>query len=271
MSIVDLARAAEDLGIESLWVAEQTHIPLDSAPRDSAVVVTREFSETLDPFAALSAAAAVTSRIGLGTGICLVTQRDPIIMARQVATVDQLSRGRFIFGMGAGWIPREVENHGTPYALRWRVLRERVLAMKEIWTKEVSEFHGQYVNFDPIWCGPKPVQKPHPPLLMGGDGPRAIDTLLEVCDEWLPRAFASTVPLEDRVAEVNRRAAAAGRGPIPFTVSMGKTDLAALRPSQLERYEAMGAKRLLFRLPSSDEAEILPLLRNLAEVAKSFD
>ena len=183
----ELARLVEERGFESLWMPEHTHIP---ASRRTAWPgggeLPKEYWHTYDPFVALTAAAMATTRLKLAMGICLVIERDPIIMAKEVASVDRLSNGRFIFGIGGGWNVEEMENHGTNFRRRWRLLRERILAMKEIWTKEEAEFHGEYVNFDKIWCHPKPVQKPHPPIIMGGNGPTTLDRVVELCDGWIP-------------------------------------------------------------------------------------
>src|SRR2546423_7894853 len=170
--IDELARAAEERGFESLFVTEHTHIPASRrTPFPGGTELPREYSHTLAPFVALTAAAAVTRTLKVGTGICLVIEHDPITLAKEVASLDLLSGGRFLFGIGGGWNAEEMANHGTAFRQRWRVLRERVLAMKEIWTKEEAEFHGQYVHFDKLWSYPKPVQQPHPPILMGGYGP----------------------------------------------------------------------------------------------------
>ena len=261
----ELARAAEELGFESLWIPEHTHMPVEHAPWPSGGELPRHYSHSLDPFVALAAAAVATQRILLGTGICLVIQHDPITLAKVVATLDQVSNGRVLFGIGAGWNRPEIENHGVPFRLRWRVMRERVLAMKEIWTKDEAEFHGQYVNFDPIWAWPKPAQKPHPPVIMGGDGPKAIEGLLDYCEEWLPRPGRSGEPFAESVAKVQRRAAEAGRGPIPMSVFGAPAD-----PKAFEEYQQLGAKRCLLRLPSAGSDEVLPMIERYAEVVRSF-
>ncbi|MGH7310742.1 MAG: TIGR03619 family F420-dependent LLM class oxidoreductase, partial [Candidatus Rokuibacteriota bacterium] len=179
----ELGRALEERGFESLWVPEHTHIPASRrSPWPGGPNLPREYWHSYDPFVALTAAATVTTRLRLGTGICLVIERDPITTAKEVASLDRLSGGRFIFGIGGGWNAEEMENHGTDFKKRWRVLRERVLAMKEIWTKEEAEFHGEFVRFDKIWSHPKPLQKPHPPILMGGDGPTTFDRVIEFAD-----------------------------------------------------------------------------------------
>src|SRR5215813_13126558 len=178
-----LARAAEERGFESLWLPEHTHIPTSrKSPWPGGPDLPKDYWHTHDPFVALAVAAAVTKKLKVATGICLLVERDPITTAKEVASLDMLSGGRFIFGIGGGWNAEEMENHGTSYKLRWRTLRERVLAMKEIWTKDEAEFHGEFVNFDPIWSFPKPMQKPHPPILMGGDGPTTFDRVVEFCD-----------------------------------------------------------------------------------------
>src|SRR5436305_1302593 len=179
----DLGQAVEERGFESLWFPEHTHIPTSrKSPWPGGPNLPDVYKQALDPFMALTAAAVATKRIKLATGICLVVERDPIHLAKHVASLDYLSGGRFIFGIGGGWNAEEMANHGTDFKKRWRVLRERVLAMKEIWTKEEAEFHGEFVNFDKIWCSPKPVQKPHPPIFMGGDGETTFDRVAEFCD-----------------------------------------------------------------------------------------
>jgi probable F420-dependent oxidoreductase len=266
IDVVELGKAAEAAGLESLWVTEHTHIPTCRlSQRDGIAVLPPEYSHTLDPFVALGAVAAATSQLRLGTGICLVTERDPIVLAKEVASLDLISGGRFLFGIGAGWNREEMAHHGTNPKLRWRVLRERVLAMKEIWTRDQAEFHGRYVDFSPIWSWPKPVQRPHPPVLMGGDAPRAIEGLLEYCDEWLPRPARGERPFPERLAEVQQRAAAAGRGPIPFSVFGAPPE-----PKALEVFQHLGAKRCLLRLPSAGAEEVLPLVERYAELARSF-
>jgi probable F420-dependent oxidoreductase len=164
-----LARATEERGFESLWVPEHTHIPASrKSPWPGGPNLPKEYWHSYDPFVALATAATATTKLKLGTGICLVIERDAITTAKEVASLDHLSGGRFIFGIGGGWNAEEMENHGTPFKKRWRVLRERVLAMKAIWTQEEATYHGEHVSFERIWSYPKPAQKPHPPILMGG-------------------------------------------------------------------------------------------------------
>jgi probable F420-dependent oxidoreductase len=266
INVVDLGQRAEEYGFDSLWLPEHTHIPTSRrSPYAGGGELPREYTHTLDPFVSLAAVAAATSQLKLATGICLVIERDPIILAKEVASLDFLSGGRVLFGIGAGWNREEMENHGTNPKLRWRVLRERVLAMKQIWTMEQAEFHGQFVNFDPIWSWPKPAQRPHPPVIMGGDGPLAMEGLLDYCEEWLPRPNRGEGTLEERIGAVNRQAEAAGRGRIPISIFGAPPD-----PRQIEAYQRLGAQRSIFRLPPGGADEVIPLLRQWAELAKSF-
>ena len=252
----DLARATEERGFESLWVPEHTHIPVSRrSPWPGGGDLPKEYWHSHDPFVALAMAAAVTTKIKLGTGICLVIERDPITMAKEVASLDHLSRGRFLFGIGGGWNAEEMEDHGTAFKSRWRVLRERMLAMKELWTKDEAEFHGQHVNFDKSWAYPKPVQKPHPPILMGGDGPTTFDRVIEFCDGWMPVAGRMGGALPEKIATLQRRAKEAGRGAIPVTAFMPKADRAVL-----DSLEAAGCERAVLALPSETADTVLPRL-----------
>jgi probable F420-dependent oxidoreductase len=207
IDIATLARMVEERPFFALFVAEHTHIPASRAtPHPSGDELPLQYSHTLDPFVALANAAAVTQRIKLGTGICLIIQRDPIITAKEVASLDRLSDGRVLFGVGAGWNREEMSNHGTNPKRRFSVMRERVEAMKQIWTKDEAEYHGEFVDFDPIWSWPKPVQQPHPPVVLGGSGPKVLDRVLAYADEWSPNRFGSPEELELRIAELRERA-----------------------------------------------------------------
>ena len=189
IDVAELARELEARGFDSLFVCEHTHIPASRrTPFPSGGELPKRYSHTHDPFVALSFAAAATRTLKLGTGICLVPQRDPIVTAKSVASLDLLSNGRFIFAMGGGWNVEEMENHGASYETRFKLLRERALAMKELWTKEEAEFHGEFVNFDPVWQYPKPKQKPHPPMQLGGETDHTLKRVVEFCDGWFPRA-----------------------------------------------------------------------------------
>jgi len=188
----ELARAAEERGFESLFVPEHTHIPVSRrTPFPSGGPIPKEYSHTFDPFVSLMAAAAATRHLKIGTGICLIIERDTITTAKEVASLDVLSNGRFLFGVGGGWNREEMEHHGTDFPSRFKRLREQILAMKEIWTKDEAEFHGQYVNFDKIWAWPKPQQKPHPPVLLGGESGHTLQRVVDCCDGWFPRGRAA--------------------------------------------------------------------------------
>ena len=263
----ELARAAEEHGFESLFLPEHTHIPVSrDTPYPGGGDLPPEYSHTLDPFVALAAAAAVTERIKLGTGVCLIIERDPIVTAKEVATLDHISGGRFLFGVGAGWNIEEMANHGTDPSTRFRRMRESVEAMKAIWTEDEAEYHGRIVNFDPIWSWPKPVQKPHPPVLVGGLGDRVLDRVVSYGDEWIPNRVQSPEALGERIEELGRRAEAAGRERIPVTVFGAKPEVRLL-----ERLRAAGVTRSLFYLLPGAPDEVRRQLDSLAEVAAEWD
>jgi probable F420-dependent oxidoreductase len=253
----ELARELEQRGYESLWLPEHTHIPANRrTPYPAGGDLPKEYWHTHDPFVALTAAATVTTKLRVATGICLIIERDPITTAKEVASLDMLSGGRFIFGIGGGWNAEEMENHGTVYKTRWRLLRERVLAMKEIWTKDEAEFHGEFVNFDKIWAYPKPVQKPHPPILMGGDGATTFDRVVEFCDGWMPIGVRMG-NLPERIAALHQRAEAAGRDPKSISITIFYVNP---EPKTLAGFEAAGVERAIFMLPPADRETVLPLL-----------
>ncbi len=262
-----LARELEARGFESLWLPEHTHIPASrKSPWPGGGDLPREYWHTLDPFVALGAAAAVTKTLMLGTGICLVIERDPILLAKEVASLDHISQGRVLFGIGGGWNAEEMEHHGTPFGERWKILRERIAAMKAIWTQEEAEYHGKYVNFDKLWSYPKPVQKPYPPILMGGAGPHARQRAADFDGHWMPiggRAYSE--PVAESMADFRARAEKAGRDPAAVTVSIfgvapDEAKLAALRDA--------GVTRVVFFVPSAIADTVLPLLDGYAAVAK---
>jgi probable F420-dependent oxidoreductase len=258
-----LAQLTEERGFESLFFPEHTHIPaVRETPYPGGGELPDEYFHTHDLFVALAAAAAATKRIRLGSGICLVIERDPIITAKEVASVDFLSGGRLIFGVGAGWNREEMRNHGTDPGKRFRIMRERVEAMKAIWTEDEAEYHGEYVDFGPIWSWPKPVQEPHPPVMVGGMGRHVLDRVLEFGDGWFPQpARASTEELLERMRELRRRAAEAGRD-VAITAFGAKRD-----PALIERYEEAGATRCVFwlRPEGRDETE-----RRMDRIAEAF-
>jgi probable F420-dependent oxidoreductase len=255
-----LGRLAEEHGFDSLLFPEHTHIPASrETPYPAGGELPREYSHTYDPFVALTAVAAATERIKLGTGICLIVERDPITTAKEVASVDRLSGGRFLFGVGAGWNKEEMRNHGSDPGTRFSLMRERVEAMKAIWTQDEPEYHGKFVDFDPIWSFPKPVQEPHPPVIVGGTGEKVLDRVVAFGDEWMP----NRTPLEDlagRIEDLQRKASEAGRDKIPVSQFGGPPDA-----DELKRYEEAGVHRVFFRLPS-DEPDAVE--RRLEELAK---
>ena len=259
----DLARLLEERNFESMWVPEHSHIPASrQSPWPGGAELPREYWHTYDPFVALTAAAAVTTRLKLGTGICLMVERDPISTAKEVASLDQISNGRFIFGIGGGWNAEEMGNHGTNFRRRWRVMRERILAMKEIWTKDEAEFHGEFVDFDKMWAFPKPVQKPHPPIIMGGDGPTTFDRVVEYCDGWMPIGGRTSEgpSLSEKIALLRRQAEESGRDPDSISIGTFGT---RPDPDLIGRMEDAGVERVVFALPSADREAVLPLLDQL--------
>jgi len=253
----ELARAAEERGYESLWFPEHTHIPTSRrSPWPGGPMLPKEYWHTHDLFVALATAAAVTTRLRVGSGICLLIERDPITTAKEVATLDVLSRGRFLFGIGGGWNAEEMEDHGTEFRTRWKLLRERVAAMKRIWTEDEASFEGELVRFPPLWSWPKPVQKPHPPILLGGHGPRAVRRVVDYCDGWLPigmRADDLAAGLED----LRRIAREKGRDPASISVSVYGARMDA---DALARLRELGVERAIFALPSADADAVLRLL-----------
>ena len=265
MRPAELAVALEERGFESLWVPEHTHIPASRrSPWPGGPDLPREYWHSMDPFVALGAAAAVTTNLKLGTGICLIVERDPIVTAKEIATLDMISNGRFLFGIGGGWNSEEMENHGTNFRRRFRLLRERILAMKAIWTEEEAEFHGEFVNFDKIWSYPKPVQKPHPPIFMGGDGATTFDRVVEFCDGWMPiaRGAGQEGVLVEKIALLRKQAEEAGRDPSSIPVSL--CVFAPPDPDIVPRMEEAGVDRLIFFLPSEERDTVLPILDRYA-------
>jgi probable F420-dependent oxidoreductase len=261
---VSLGRLAEEHGFESLWFPEHTHIPATrETPWPGGRELPEQYWHTYDPFVALSAVAASTERIKLATGICLVVERDPITTAKEVASLDRLSGGRFIFGVGAGWNEEEMRNHGTDPRRRFSLMRERIEAMKAIWTEEEPEYHGDHVDFGPLWSWPKPVQQPHPPVIVGGSSPKVLDRVVAFGDGWMP----NRVPLEelpDWIERLRRKAEEAGRQQPPVS-------LFGLKPERegIERAAEAGVERVVLMLPPQERAEIEERLGRYAELAGS--
>lgn len=257
----DLGRAVEERGFESLFYPEHTHIPVRSRRADGRS--TRDFADTIDPFVALSAVAAVTTTLKLGTAVCLVPQRDPFITAKEVASLDRLSHGRFLFGVGPGWNRQELQNHGSDPRTRTGLMADRVRAMKEIWTADEAEYRGAFVNFDPVWSWPKPEQRPHPPILVGGNGPGVEGRVLAYGDGWIPQCgpLSTVDELKSRAASLRRRAADAGRRSVPITLFGALTT-----PKMLDAFADAGVDRCLFLLRNHNRDEAMTTLDEYAEV-----
>jgi probable F420-dependent oxidoreductase len=263
MPVADLGRAMEERGFESLLFPEHTHIPSSRrTPWPSGMPLPPEYWHSIDPFAACNVVAAVTTRLKVGTGICLLAQRDPIVTAKEISSVDYLSGGRFLFGVGGGWNREEAEHHGIRFEDRWKILRERIAAMKAIWTQDEASFSGEFVRFEPLWQWPKPVQKPYPPILVGGNGPHTLQRVVEYGDEWMPVVGREGPPFEPRVADLQRLAQEQGRAPIPVTAFGAPRDRAVL-----ETYREFNVHRVVFHLPSVGADEALPLLDQFADLA----
>ena len=257
IDVGQLAREVEARGFDSLFVCEHTHIPISRRTRfPGGGELPKRYSHTHDPFVALAFAAAATRTLLLGTGIALVPQRDPIVTAKSVASLDQLSGGRFIFGIGGGWNVEEMENHGTRYESRFKILRERVLAMQALWTHDTAEFHGEFVTFDPVWLYPKPKKKPYPPILLGGESDHTLRRVVEFGNGWLPRAHRGFEP-DRAVARLHQAAAAGGRDPTAFSITVfnAPTDEAVLAS-----YREAGVYRVLLEAPDRGRDEVLRVL-----------
>jgi probable F420-dependent oxidoreductase len=262
----ELARMAEQRGFESLFFPEHTHIPASrETPYPAGGELPPEYSRTYDPFVALSAAAAATERLRIGTGICLIIERDPIVTAKEVASLDRLSGGRFLFGIGAGWNVEEMRNHGTDAGHRFGLMRERIEAMKEIWTQDEASYSGRYVNFERIWAWPKPLQQPHPPILVGGNGPRVIDRVLAYGDEWMPNRVGGDEGMVARIGELRARAEQLDRSPVNVTIAGMMRD-----PARIERFERAGAHRGLFWLPATNPGEVEAAFERYTTAAEQY-
>lgn len=265
MAPAALGRALEDRGFESLWFAEHTHIPADRrTPWPGGGELPRMYYETMDPFVALAAAASATERLRVATGICLVVERDPIITAKAVASLDRISGGRFLFGVGGGWNAEEMENHGTEFSGRWKLMRERIEAMKAIWADDPAEYHGEHVDFDPIWSSPKPVQRPHPPIHVGGTAPHGPRRAARYGDGWIPIHGRGSV-LDD-LPVLAEECAKAGRDVAEIELSLY---YAPVDVAEITRHAEAGIDRFVFGLPPAGADELLPMLDRLAELVES--
>jgi probable F420-dependent oxidoreductase len=257
ISMIDLGRAAEERGFESLWVSEHTHIPVSRrSPWPGGPELPKMYYDTLDPFVALASAASATTRIKLATGICLVVERDPIHTAKQVASVDQISGGRFMLGIGGGWNLEEMENHGTRPENRFKLMRERVEAMKAIWTQDEAEYHGDLVDFDPICMWPKPTQSPHPPIHVGGGFPGGARRAIRYGDGWMPIGGRDG-DIAEALTQFREMAREAGRDPESLEVSVFGAEAVE---TALARHRDAGISRVVLALPPAPRDEILPIL-----------
>ena len=261
---VELARALEARGFESVWAPEHSHIPASrKTPFPGGGELPKRYYDAMDPFVSLTAAAVATTRLKVATGVCLVQQRDPIQTAKLVASLDQVSRGRFLFGVGGGWNADEMENHGTVFKTRFKLMRERIEAMKEIWTKSKAEYHGNMVDFEPMMAWPKPVQKPHPPILVGGAFPQAARRAIRYGDGWCPIGGRPGFNPLDALGQFRQMAGDAGRDPrsLPVTPFNPSEDA-----GELARYRDLGIARVVVLLMSEETDKILPILDRWAEL-----
>ena len=262
----DLAAEAETRGFESIWLPEHSHIPTSrKSPWPGGGELPKHYYDSYDPFVSLGAAAAVTKKIKLGFGICLVIERDPIHTAKEVSTLDRLSDGRVLFGIGGGWNAEEMANHGTAFETRFKLMRERIAAMKEIWTQTKPKYSGELVKFDEMMQWPKPVQKPHPPILVGGAFPHAARRAVAYGDGWIPNDRG--IDLIDALGEFHKMAKAAGRDPASLSFDV----FGARRETDtLKRYRDAGVTRAIFMFPSKGRDEVLPMLDECAGLMKAL-
>jgi probable F420-dependent oxidoreductase len=259
-----LAMALEERGFDSLWAAEHSHIPVPRrTPAPGGGELAKRYYDVMDPFVTLTAAAAVTKRLKVGTGVCLVIQRDTIQTAKLVASIDQVSGGRFLFGIGGGWNAEEIENHGTQFSTRMKKMREQIAAMKEIWTKSTAEYHGDLVDFSPMMTWPKPVQTPYPPILLGGAFPWAARRAVRYGDGWYPNS--SSGDPEEYLPKFRQMAQEAGRDPNSLSVTLGG---APEDIDKLKRFRDLGVARVNFPLMSHMADEILPILDRIGSLMR---
>ncbi len=263
MNAVDLARALEERGFESLWVVEHTHVPASRrTPYPMGGDLPSIYWEAYEPFTYLAQAAAVTENLKVGTGICLVPEHHPIALAKRVASLDAISNGRFLFGVGAGWLGEELENHGVRFEDRWKVLREHVLAMQACWTEKDAEYHGEFVDFDPVWVEPKPVTKPHPPVLIGATSTWAIKRIAEYAQGWYPVHIPE---FDQRLEQLHEELDKVGR-------TIDEIDISLLtmitEPGQLVELAGKGVNRIVLSLPTGDRDASLQVLDGYAQIVE---
>jgi probable F420-dependent oxidoreductase len=270
MGPAELAQALEARGFEAMWAPEHSHIPLSrKTPFVFGGKLPKKYYDVMDPFVSLTAAAVATKTLKVGTGVCLITQRDPIQTAKLVASIDRISGGRFLFGVGNGWNQDEMEDHGQVFATRHKMARERIEAMKAIWTQTEAEYHGEFVNFDPMMSWPKPVQKPHPPILVGGAFPYSARRAIRYGDGWMPQVTEyAKQELADVIPLFRKMAVEANRDPdsIPITVWGRGPDV-----DQMKRYRDLGVDRVATSLDSEKAEKILPVLDRWAEVIRAVN
>jgi probable F420-dependent oxidoreductase len=259
----ELARACEERGLDSLWFSEHTHIPVSflEAP-GRGPTLPDHYWQTYDIFVAMTLAAAATNNLKIASGVSLVIERDTILLAKETATLDRISDGRLIFGVGAGWLESEMADHGVVYRTRFQLLKEQLRAISEIWTTEESEFHGRFVNFDKMRAFPKPLQQPRPPIIMGGGGEKALECAAEVCDGWAPWLM-EWQKVRESIASLRVLAERNGRDPGLLEVSVFEGSIP--EPRTLEQMETTGVKRMILTLLGQSRDEALPRLDELAE------
>jgi probable F420-dependent oxidoreductase len=264
---IELARALEERGFESLWAPEHSHIPVSrKTPYPGGGELPKEYYDVMDPFVTLTAAAAATKTLKVATGICLVQQRDVIQTAKLVASIDQVSGGRFLFGIGGGWNQDEMENHGTVFETRFLRVRESIEAMKEIWTKPEAEYHGEIVKFDAIFAWPKPVQKPWPPIIVGGGFPQGARRAIRYGDGWLPIVNANG--LEKILPQYHAMLKEAGRDAADVPITAWN---ARLEADSIKRFAELGVPRVVTTLPPANADKVLPILDRWAEMIREFN
>ena len=258
----DLAVGLEERSFESMWVAEHSHIPASrKSPWPGGAELPRMYYDVMDPFVILSAAAAVTKQLKLATGICLIVQRDPFQTAKQIASLDQISNGRFLFGIGGGWNAEEIADHGTAFETRFRLMRERIEAMKAIWSESHAEYHGKFVDFEPVMTWPKPVQKPHPPIHVGGAFPGAVRRAIRYGDGWMPIHGRDSII--DQLPALREMAIEAGRDPADIEITIYGCPA---QPELIESYREAGVHRLVFGLPPEERGATLSRLDRMREL-----